>query len=124
MKIDLKFAELHAPLFLAGKNFGLKLEPGSHKHTGMVLVYDRAEKELLVTWMGEEAIVPVSNVATMTVKERTAIRSEPLADMARQPHSANALSKATAQVHTPQSHVHAGPGHGDTGQEKRGKVVL
>ncbi len=64
MKIDLKFAELHNALFLAGKNFGLKLDPT--KLTGLKLEYDRAEKELLVYWADEVGIIPSSNVACMT----------------------------------------------------------
>ncbi len=122
MRIDLKFAELHSPLFLAGTNLQLKLDPT--KRTGLKLVYDRAEKELLVTWNGETAIVPTTNVSSMTPadepKKAPVLMTKPETkhpdpDMAR---------PRTAQVNTPQSHVHAGPGHGDTGQEKRGKVVL
>src|ERR1017187_6539760 len=64
MLIPLSFAELHNPLFVAGTNMQLKLDP--IKRTGLVLVYDRTEKELLVTYNGTLAIVPCSNVASMT----------------------------------------------------------
>jgi hypothetical protein len=114
-KIDLKFAELHAPLFLAGTNLQLKLDPT--RRTGLKLVYDRAEKELLVTWQNQLAIVPVGNVASMTPAGVEVAKPEPMVVVEK------ARPRVTAQVSTPQSHVHAGPGHGDTGQGK-GKVVL
>ncbi len=116
MKVNLKFAELRQPLFLAGKNFGIKLEPKKHDHAGMTLVYDRAEKELLIGWKGEEAIIPTANVASMTIDALPATEPEP--EMARPMRA-----KVSAQVDTPQSHVFAGPGGGTTGQT-RGKVTL
>lgn len=114
MKLDLEFAELHNPLFLAGTNLQMKLDPT--KRSGLTLVYDRAEKELLVTYNGKVAIVPASNVSSMTPHGP---RTAGVTKVAGLP----AGLKATAQVSTPQSHVHAGPGHGTTGQDK-GKVVL
>lgn len=104
--LELKFAELHSPLFLAGKNFGLKLDHG--KHRGIKLEYDRDHRELVVTWndgKGEhQAIVPTTNVACMwpgspDVKVATVT---PVAGPQR----------ASAQVTSPQAHVHAGPGAG------------
>ena len=67
MKLPVKFAELHSPLFLAGTNLQLKLDPT--RRGGIVMVYDRAEKELLVTYNNETAVVPVSNVASMVLGE-------------------------------------------------------
>jgi hypothetical protein len=61
--MKLKYAELLVPLFLAGKNFNTKLEP--LKYAGLELSYDRAEKELHVSWNGEKGIVPCTNVAVM-----------------------------------------------------------
>lgn len=127
-KINLKFAELHAPLFLAGTNLAMKLDPT--KRHGLTLTYDRAEKELIVGWAGQEAIVPVSNVASMTAAEAVKVAPVPVtsktaATMAEAQAEMARRGLTHAQVSTPQSHVHAGPGHGDTGQEKpRGKVVL
>lgn len=100
-QIGLKFAELHTALFHAGKNFGLKLDP--LKVTGLNLVYDRAEKELLVTWSGQTAIVPINNVASM---------QEGAVDSHRRTVVAIPPGFKTAQVETPMSHVHAGPGAG------------
>ncbi len=117
MKIELSFAELHNPLFLAGTNLQMKLQP--EKRQGLKLTYDRAEKELLVEWAGETAIVPSSNISSMTPK-----KVEPEREI-RPASPTPGLGRASAQVSTPQSHVHAGPGHGDTGQEKpKAKAVL
>ena len=63
MKINLKFAELHNCLFLAGTNLQMKLDPSKRP---LQLVYDRDEKELLVYFNNEVAIVPSSNVSSMT----------------------------------------------------------
>ncbi len=127
MKIDLKFAELHNPLFLGGKNLGLKLD--HKKHPSISLVYDRAEKELLVTWNGETGIIPASNVSSMTP---ALINLSPPVVKTELPPRRLPGEPFTAQVETPQSHVHAGPGHGSTGQEPpkkggrppKGSVVL
>lgn len=121
MKIPLSFAELHGPLFLAGKNFGQKLD--KYKHPGIVLEYDTDRHWLQVTWSKNEAWVPLSNVSSMTpVGEPVKTATQTLA-AAIAPTPELARGKLSAQVETPQSHVHAGPGAGVTGQEKR-KVIL
>lgn len=63
MKIELKFAELQTPLFLSGTNHGLKID---NVKRSVRLVYDRAEKELHVLHAGEVAIIPTTNVVSMT----------------------------------------------------------
>lgn len=103
--IKIKWAELHTPLFLAGTNLQTKLDP--HKRHGLEMVYNRSEKELLVTYDNgekkETAIIPTTNVATMIEGEvNHRHKVEPVAP----------ITKITAQVETPQSHVHAGMGHG------------
>jgi hypothetical protein len=108
MKLDIKFAELHNPLFHAGKNFGTKLDPG--KLAGLKLVYDRAEKELLVSWEGRHAILPSTSVSSMEegLPEKKAVHhTHPIV-----------AGIASAQVETPFGHVHAGVGHGKTGKSK------
>lgn len=75
MKIDVELAQLHNPLFLNGTNLQLKLDPSVRKE--LILIYDRDEKELLVYLNGKVAIVPNSNVASMTLKEATAIGALP-----------------------------------------------
>lgn len=63
MIIPIKFAELHTMIFVGGRSLGPKLAPAMK--SGLKLVYDRTEKELLVTIDGETAIVPVGNLACM-----------------------------------------------------------
>ena len=112
-KIDIEFAELHSPLFIktgekSGKNLGQKLSDNHHK--GLTLAYDREHEELLVSYGDRTAIVPKHNVASMWE-----------AETGDKPVTGNIIvSKEKpvptfqAQVSTPQSHVHAGPGHGKT----------
>lgn len=107
-QINIKFAELHNPLFLAGKNHGMKLDPS--KVSDMRLVYDRAEKELLVHWNGEIGIVPSSNVSCMMTGEvvkKEAPFTHPIV-----------AGIASAQASTPYGHVFEGPGAGKTGKSK------
>ena len=102
MLVPLKHAELHNPLFLSGTNLQMKLDPS--KRDGLDLVYDREEKELLVTYKDDTAIIPSSNVASMipgTVVKPKAITH-------------HAVATIKAQVSTPQDHVFAGPGQGKT----------
>ncbi len=106
--LELKFAELHNPLFLAGKNFGLKLDP-AHA-AGLTLNYDREEKELLVEWRGEIGIIPSSNIACMVVGQSV--------KRVEQVHHAMTATPQSAQVESPMSHVFAGSGHGKTGKSK------
>jgi hypothetical protein len=106
-RVELSYAELHSPLFLGGKNHNMKL---GDLHGKQKLVYDRAEKELLVSWDGHEAIVPLTNVACMWPRKE----AKPIPIEKALPQQAH--SRPTAQVETPQSHVFAGPGKGQTGQ--------
>ena len=62
--ISIVFAELHTPLFLAGKNFGSKLQP--NQTSGLTLFYNRKEKELIVVYNGQGAIIPAPSIASMT----------------------------------------------------------
>lgn len=106
--ITLKFAELHNPLFLAGKNHGMKLDPG--RFAGMKLLYNRAEKELIVEWEGERGIIPSSNISCMV--EGEVVKKEPQ-------HTHPIIAGiSSAQVSTPYGHVHEGPGAGKTGKSK------
>ena len=98
------FAFLHSTLFLGGKNHSDKLD--SYRYPELKMVYDRAEKELIVTYRGKVAIVPSTNVAYY--HPGPAEERQPLS--ASHPMVANASH--TAQVETPFGHVHAGPGKG------------
>ncbi len=105
MKVELEFAELHSPLFLGGKNHQMKLVAG--ERTDLKLVYDRGEKELLVTWKDSNAIVPLSNVASMwPMKAVKAVKEEKPIDLTA------ATKPLKAQASSPTDHVFAGAGHG------------
>jgi hypothetical protein len=133
--ISLDFAELHNPLFLAGTNLNLKLDPVNRK--GLILSYDREEKELLVEFNGKVAIIPSSNVSSMTptspadigytvAKPKVNATVSPITSHSNPTRSANTAPanglqaanvapkpvKVSAQVSGPQDHVHAGPGNG------------
>jgi hypothetical protein len=133
MKIDLSFAELHNALFLGQANLQLKLDP--KRRSGLVLQYDRDEKELLVYFGGELAIVPASNISSLTPKDPTVLGPVPgvirapiltptriVSDLKEsraidQKDSVLAtqdtisrvgkLKQASAQIATPASHVHS-----------------
>jgi hypothetical protein len=99
---DVKYAELHTPIFLAGTNLGAKLDP--HKRTGLTLHFDEDKKRLIVGWNGATACVPEPN-CSMWIEGKVVAHS----------HVAPApvvKTKVTAQADSPQSHVFAGPGGG------------
>ena len=99
MKTKVYFAELHNPLFLAGKNHGVKLSQKS----ALQLEYDEEKRHLFVTYNGQESRIPESNVASMTT-------TDPDAKFIRKAVPAP-VNKVKAQVSTPQDHVFAdGPG--------------
>lgn len=100
--MELKFCEVHTPLFLAGTNLGLKLDPS--KRTGLLLNYSRKDQELEVEWNGEKGYVPSTNVVIFVPGS-----PKKAADIITHPMIANIHS---AQVETPQGHVFAGPGKG------------
>lgn len=62
--MKIKFAQLHTPLFFAGINFGEKLDVT--KRVGLVMLYDRLNRELNVQYIGRSTIIPAdSNVVHM-----------------------------------------------------------
>ena len=106
--MELEFVELQTPLFLGGKNFGLKLS--KEKFSGLDLFYDQENREVWVTFNTKAAIVPVSNVASMTPRQMVVVdggKTEGPPPLAPVPPP----GKIKAQVSTPTSHVFAdGPG--------------
>ncbi len=126
MMTAIAWAELHAPLFLAGTNLGQKLDPA--KRGGIKMAYDEMKRHLYVTFNGKTARVPETSVLSMV--EATAGNAEVIGidtRVAIESRLNQAFDPNAAQVSTPQSHVHAGLGHGQTGQEppksKRGNRV-
>lgn len=107
--IKIKWAKLHTTLLLSGTNLQDTLD--MHKRDGLEMLYDRAAGELLVTFDNgqkkESAIIPVTNIAVMIEGE---VEKKPKVEPVKP------ITRATAQVETPQSHVFAGAGHGKTGK--------
>lgn len=101
--IELKFCEVHTPLFLAGTNLGIKLDPT--RRGGIALKYNEDMRRLEVTYNGETGWVPETNVAIM-------VPGKPKAKVELKSHDMIAGISTSAQVETPYGHVHAGPGKG------------
>lgn len=99
---EVKFATLHTTLFLGGVNFGLKLDT-AFRQGALSMIYDRDDQELLVNFGKYQAIVPITNVATMI---------EAGVPQPTTKHQPQVASVPGAQVETPTGHVHAGPGRG------------
>lgn len=101
-QVEVEYAELHTPLFLAGTNFGTKLDRRDHKRRDLVLVFDEDKKRLIVTFNKKVAQVPEAAVAYWI--EGKVENLKPIHNPVMGPTS--------AQVATPQDHVFAGPGAG------------
>lgn len=110
MKTKMSWAHLHAPLFLTGatgQNLGDRLDPS--KRFGLVLEFCDDTKHLYVTYKGTTIRVPEASIFSMVEGDAAPAKAQEAAQPNR---------KIVAQVGTPQSHVHAGAGAGDTGQAK------
>jgi len=122
MKLDLEFVELHAPLFINGTNFGLKLYADPKKNKGPVtLWYDTDLRHTFVIF--KDKVAMIENTASMTLSNPEqvglALSSHPvLNQLAAQPLP-NTTVKAqvsgpgvgmhhTAQVSTPMDKVQGG----------------
>ena len=114
--IEVGFAELHKTLFLGGKNHGERLD--SNRFPDLKIMLDEKTDRLIVSWKGHTTKVPMTNVANYTEgpgQNRRVVQQA-------HPMLSNIAEKAqlpfTAQVETPMSHVHAGPGSGKSGKTK------
>lgn len=111
MKLELAFAELHNPLFLGGTNWGVKLDVKNTTKGKVQLTYDRGEKELLVTANGKTAIIPTTNVVSMTpMPEGLTEMAKHMAETVVNPlvNPPKGIKKAiNAQVSGPTDHVFA-----------------
>lgn len=108
MKTNIIWAELHSPLFLAGTNLGLKMDPS--KRQGLVMEFDEEKCHLYVQYNGATARVPEPSILSMVEGElKKPIKETP------PPYVKKVV---TAQVSTPQGHVFEGPGAGKTGRDK------
>ena len=119
MIINLTFAELHTPLFLNGKNWGVKLDVAAAHRGKIELHYDRAEKELHVKAGPKLAIIPLSNVVSMTPAPEGLDSLESISKMEFVPKpKPGTPGKIKAQASTPMDHVFNGIGAGKTHDAK------
>lgn len=101
MRTEIKWAELHSPIFLAGTNLKEKLDP--KVRAGLVMEYDEDKRHLYVSYNGCTARIPEPSILSMIEG----------IDVASPKHPFPATSKPIkAQASTPQDHVFAGPGAG------------
>ncbi len=110
-RTQISWAELHAPLFLAGTNLGQKLDP--KKRGGLAIEYDEERRHLYVGYNGQTARVPETSVLSMVEAGSQKPAPYPVTG------ALATFNPSAAQVSTPQSHVFAGPGGGVTGQEEQ-----
>jgi hypothetical protein len=104
MRTKIKWAELHAPLFLGGTNLGQKLD---HKVKGGVsMEYDEEKRHLYVTFNAHTARIPETSVLSMVEGEHKVVEI-------KQP--APSGKPIQAQVSSPHDHVFRGAGEGQTG---------
>lgn len=72
MRIDLKFVELHTPLFLAGTNFGMKLytDPKKNSKGSLEIWYETDIEHTFVIYNGEIAIIEATASKTIADPEQ------------------------------------------------------
>lgn len=106
-RTPVKFAMLHSPVFLVGKSFSTQLDPLAH--TGLRIEYDAEVDKLFIGYKGEEITMPSTSAVYWLdgePKKREIVEAKPYVKPVL----------PSAQVESPQSHVHAGPGAGKTGR--------
>ncbi len=112
------WAELHAPLFLSGTNLGQKLD---HKTKGGVsMEYCESRHHLYISYNGATARVPETSVLSMVEELDSRAAVATAVKEVQKP----TFDPSAAQVESPQSHVFAGPGAGQTGQEPPKKTAM
>ena len=67
--IRMKLVQLHTPFHLAGTSFQQKIDVYGEKKGQLDVVYYRGTQELHVTFKGQTAILPSSNVASMVLDD-------------------------------------------------------
>lgn len=111
--MKLEFAELHAPLFLGGKNHGMKLFSERPGDPDLNVIYNEELRVplLQIKHNGKTGELPISNVVSWTrstQQEAAIIKEEP-----PQVATTGKFQKTiSAQVSSPTMHVFGeGPGH-------------
>ncbi len=112
MRTPVKFLMLHSPVFISGthgnqgKSLGTQLNAA--KVPGIKIEYSASEDKLYVSIGSDEITMPTTSAvywisgAAEGIAQAVTPIAKPIIP--------------SAQVETPQSHVHAGPGQGKTGR--------
>jgi hypothetical protein len=111
---DLVFAQLHNPLFLSGKNFKEKLYiTGADRVDKMF--FDTELKQLLVLYKDSIAVIPESNISSMTPLDAAPFKElfekEVIAPRPKKTHTSHPmkLNIPSAQVSDPSTQVQNPP---------------
>lgn len=121
MRIELEFVELHAPLFLDGRNFGLKLYADPKKNRVPIQMYYDTDgtgkwtKEESVIVEYGEAVAIIPTYASKTPKTTKTVKLVPTVHEHASPTVKAQVSGPekpvfTAQVSTPMDQVQGKPG--------------
>jgi hypothetical protein len=113
MRTSLTRVNLHTAIMVGGTNLQLRL--CTKEKTGLVLAFDEEQRCLYVTYNRETMRVPEHNISGMI--EGQAFKRG-TAKVVETPAAPPPAKPVEAQYSTPMAHVHAGPGHGQTGQEE------
>lgn len=115
--INIIYADLHTPLFMAGVNFGTKLDPTKRTSPHLKLQWDDDNRRLVVVYNGKVCFIPEANIASAQPENPKDIGVEvvgahvpPIAGVTTAgyvPMVANV--SATAQVETPMQRVQQPP---------------
>lgn len=116
MRTPIQWAELHSPLFLSGKNLSQKLDP--NKVDGLSMEFDEEKHQLYVTYKNPTPAMGMPAVSTARVPEPS-ILSMVEGEVKKRKETPMVVPKVVkAQASSPQDHVFAGLGAGETGQAK------
>lgn len=115
MKTEIEWFEVHAPLFINGCNLGVKIDRKTKGGVG--IWYDEEKRHLFVTYNGKTARIPEPSILSM-IEAAPATQPKIVVNQ-----GVASFNPHAAQVESPMSHVHAGLGHGQTGQEAPKKAA-
>lgn len=106
-RIPLKYIQTHNPLFLAGTNFGTKID--LNRRSDATLIYDREFGEVHLFFKGEMAIIPLSGISDMWPKtmQDFMIESVHVVEAPTIQEVPQLRKPVKAQVSTPTDHVFA-----------------
>lgn len=115
-RVKVIYCHFHSPLFLAGKNFGDKID--AKRSDGIEMIYDRDEKILLVKYKNQLGVVPDVHMYMPEKPMDFGITdiTQKIENIQNFTHATDLNKIKNAQVSTPFGHVFAGEGSGKTNQ--------